>query len=63
MSSWKLTLPCTRAEAEAIDADDGAVFEIEPTPVLLTSERVADDPSAWQLEAYFEGKQIGRAHV
>ena len=56
MSSWKLTLPCTRAEAEAIDADEGAVFEIDPSPVLLTSEVIADDPSAWQLEAYFEGK-------
>jgi len=56
MSSWKLTLPCTRAEAEAIDADEGAVFEIDPSPVLLTSEVIADDPSAWQLEAYFDGK-------
>ncbi|MDG2533164.1 50S ribosomal protein L11 methyltransferase [Sphingomonas sp. HITSZ_GF] len=56
MSSWKLTLPCTRAEAEAIDADDEAVFAIEPIPVLLTSEVIADDPLAWQLEAYFESK-------
>lgn len=56
MSSWKLILPCTRAEAEAIDADDEAVFEIEPSPVLLTSEVIADDPLAWQLEAYFESK-------
>jgi ribosomal protein L11 methyltransferase len=56
MSSWKLTLPCTRAEAEAIDADDEVVFEIEPSPVLLTSEVIADDPLAWQLEAYFESK-------
>jgi ribosomal protein L11 methyltransferase len=56
MSSWKMILPCTRAEAEAIDADDEAVFAIEPTPVLLTSEVIADDPLAWQLEAYFESK-------
>lgn len=56
MSSWKLTLPCTRAEAEAIDADDEVVFAIEPMPVLLTSEVIADDPLAWQLEAYFESK-------
>jgi len=56
MSSWKLILPCTRAEAEAIDANDEAVFEIVPSPVLLTSEVIADDPLAWQLEAYFESK-------
>lgn len=56
MASWKLTLPCTRAEAEAIDAGELELLEIEPTPVLLTSERVPDDPNSWQLEAYFESK-------
>jgi ribosomal protein L11 methyltransferase len=53
MASWKLTLPCTRAEAEAIDA---AELTFDPMPVLLTSETVPDDPASWQLEAYFEGK-------
>jgi ribosomal protein L11 methyltransferase len=53
MASWKVTLPCTRAEAEALDVD---ATGLEPPPVLLTSERVADDPSRWQLEAYFAGK-------
>lgn len=56
MSSWKLTLPCTRAEAEAIEADELGTLGIEPTPVLMTSERVEDDPDSWQLEAYFESK-------
>lgn len=56
MASWKLTLPCTRAEAEAIDFEDPALGEIAPPPVLLTSERVMDDPDSWQLEAFFEGK-------
>jgi len=53
MASWKVTLPCTRAEAEALDVD---ATGLEPPPVLLTSERIADDPSSWQLEAYFAGK-------
>lgn len=52
--SWKLTLPCTRAEAEAIDADMGALSLMEPPPVLMTSEAVEDDPNSWRLEAYFE---------
>lgn len=56
MSSWKLTLPCTRAEAERIDFEDPALAAITPSPVLLTSERVPDDPDSWQLEAFFEGK-------
>ncbi len=56
MASWKLTLPCTRAEAEAIDFETPALAEINPPPVLMTSERVEDDPDSWQLEAFFEGK-------
>ncbi|GAO39437.1 ribosomal protein L11 methyltransferase [Sphingomonas changbaiensis NBRC 104936] len=47
--SWKLTLPCTRAEAEAINA--GA---IEIDAVLMTTELVEDDLERWQLDAYSE---------
>src|ERR1700761_5997544 len=54
--SWKLTLPCTRDEAEAIEVDIGAFALLEPPPVLMTSEAVADDPLQWRLEAYFESK-------
>ncbi|MBX3593224.1 50S ribosomal protein L11 methyltransferase [Sphingomonas sp.] len=61
MSAWKVTLPCTRDEAEAIgfesgDFDGGVLPGIDPAPVLLTSETVADDPDSWRLEAYFDGK-------
>jgi len=48
---WKLTLPCTRAEAEIVavlDAPDGVV--------LATSEPDESQPDRWQMEAYFEGK-------
>ncbi|MCM8730879.1 50S ribosomal protein L11 methyltransferase [Hephaestia sp. GCM10023244] len=55
-ASWKLTLPCTRAEAEAIEIDLGALAALDPPPVLMTSEAVLDDPESWRLEAYFEGK-------
>lgn len=50
--SWKLSLPCTRAEAEAIDAET-IDLGLDPPPVLMTSEIVADDPMGWQLDAYF----------
>ncbi|MBO9713997.1 50S ribosomal protein L11 methyltransferase [Sphingomonas sp.] len=56
MASWKVTLPCTRAEAESLDVEDVALLAIDPLPVLMTSERVPDDPSSWQVEAYFESK-------
>ncbi|WP_425230728.1 50S ribosomal protein L11 methyltransferase [Sphingomonas sp.] len=47
--SWKVTLPCTRAEAEAIDA-----AEVPLDAVLMTTELVEDDRAAWRLDAYFE---------
>ncbi len=49
--SWKLTLPCTRAEAEAIDAG-----ELEIDAVLMTTEEVEDDREHWRLDAYFEAE-------
>ncbi|MBX9814589.1 MAG: ribonucleotide-diphosphate reductase subunit beta [Proteobacteria bacterium SG_bin5] len=52
-SSWKLTLPCTRAEAEAIDAE---ALGVDPAPVLTVREEVVDDPERWRLDAYFETK-------
>ena len=49
-STWTLTLPCTREEAEAI-----AAAEIDLPAVLMTSE---DDEAAgtWRLDAFFEGE-------
>lgn len=62
MSSWKVSLPCTRDEAEAIDFEGAELLDIDPAPVLLTSETIPDDPLAWQLEAYFEAKP-GKAEM
>jgi len=58
--SWKLSLPCTKAEAEAIAGDLPILAAIEPPPVLMTSE--ADDarPDEWLLEAYFEAEPDAR---
>ncbi len=49
--SWKLTLPCTKAEAEAIAVADHG----DPGVVLMTSE-IDEASGKWQLDAYFEGK-------
>ncbi len=49
--TWKVTLPCTRAEAEAIDA--GA---IEIDAVLMTTEEVEDDRERWRLDAYMDAE-------
>lgn len=50
IDSWRVTLPCTRTEAEAIDAADDLAIEA----VLMTSETVEDDHETWRLDAYVE---------
>lgn len=51
--SWKMVLPCTRAEAEAIAAN-GEPDEL--LPVVLTREPDPSQPDAWLIEAYFESE-------
>jgi ribosomal protein L11 methyltransferase len=52
MSGWKLTLPCTRAEAEYLAGDPPELALLEEMPTLVTSE---EDEAAdrWRLDAYF----------
>ncbi|HTG38050.1 50S ribosomal protein L11 methyltransferase [Sphingomonas sp.] len=54
--SWKITLPCTRAEAEAIDPEGAAFAAMAAPPVLMTRELTEDDVEDWVLEAYFQDK-------
>jgi len=51
VDSWRLTLPCTRDEAEAIDAS-----EIVIDAVLMTTEEIEDDREHWRLDAYTENE-------
>ncbi len=51
VDSWKTSFPCTRAEAEAIDA-----AEIDLDAVLMTTEEVEDDVERWRLDAYTEAE-------
>jgi ribosomal protein L11 methyltransferase len=50
-TAWKVTLPCTRAEAEALTADIAPLAGMDSPPVLMTSEA---DGERWRLDAYFE---------
>jgi ribosomal protein L11 methyltransferase len=52
--SWKVTLPCTRAEAEALKGDIAAFAALDAPPALMTSEPDPARPEAWRLDAYFE---------
>ncbi|HYE28906.1 MAG TPA: 50S ribosomal protein L11 methyltransferase [Allosphingosinicella sp.] len=49
--SWKVSLPCTRAEAEALKDDISPLARLDFPPVLMTSEAAGDQ---WRLDAYFD---------
>ena len=51
--TYRVTLPCTRAEAEALSDDIPQFAALEAPPVLVTSEAEGD---AWRLDAYFEAR-------
>jgi len=50
--SWKISLPCTQAEAQMIAIAD----PIEGLPVLLTREVDPVSPDKWVVEAYLAAK-------
>lgn len=52
--SWKLTLPCTKAEAEALAEEVPALALLDPSPTLMTSEPDPARPDDWQLDVYLE---------
>lgn len=52
--SWKVTLPCTKAEAEALNDDIAVLATMDSPPVLMSSEPDPDRPDEWRLDAYFE---------
>jgi ribosomal protein L11 methyltransferase len=54
--TWKLTLPCNRADAEAMSGELPELADLDPMPVIVASEPDAATPDRWQVDAYFEGK-------
>ncbi len=54
--SWKITLPCTRIEAEELASAADPFPGMDEPPVLNTMEPDETKPEEWLLEAYTEGK-------
>jgi ribosomal protein L11 methyltransferase len=48
-----LTLPCTRAEAEALHEDDEWLSLFDPAPSIVAEEVEAFNDLKWRLKAYF----------
>jgi ribosomal protein L11 methyltransferase len=53
-SGWKLSLPCTKEEADRIAGDLPEMEALDPPPVLMTSEPDPTRPEEWRFEAFFE---------
>ncbi|WP_395614486.1 50S ribosomal protein L11 methyltransferase [Allosphingosinicella sp.] len=54
--SWKVTLPCTKAEAETLAGDIAQLALLDSPPVLMTSEPDPDRPNDWRMDAYFDAE-------
>jgi ribosomal protein L11 methyltransferase len=57
--SWKVTLPCSKAEAEALKDDISPLAWLDFPPVLMTSEADGSRPDEWRLDAYFDREPTG----
>jgi ribosomal protein L11 methyltransferase len=54
--NWRLTLPCTRQEAEALYDADEILSAMVPQPSIVTQELEAFNDAKWEMLAYFDGK-------
>ncbi len=57
-TTWKVTLPCTRAEAAAVPFADEAFADLETPPTLLIDEPDPHAPDDWRLHAYFAERPL-----
>ena len=51
--SWRVTLHCTRAEAEAVPESDHLFQFSDSPPVLVADEPDPHAPDDWRIQAYF----------
>ncbi len=54
--SWKITLPCTRLQAEQIDFEMEAFASFDEPPTIVASEPDPARPNDWEISAFFVGK-------
>jgi ribosomal protein L11 methyltransferase len=51
--SWRVTLHCTRAEAEALPEGDDLFAHSDQAPVIVADEPDPHAPDDWRIHAYF----------
>ncbi len=52
--TWKVSIPCTRAEAQALAADNLFISSPDSTPTIVASETDAKHPDEWMIDVYCE---------
>ncbi len=52
LDSWKITLPCTRAEAEALAEDNLFLASADAVPTIVTREVDSEEPDIWAIDVY-----------
>ncbi len=52
--SWRVTLDCTKAEAEALPDADELFPDSESPPVIVAQEPDETKPDEWRIHAYFD---------
>lgn len=52
--TWKVSIPCTRAEAQALAADNLFISSADSTPTIVASETDAKRPDEWMIDVYCE---------
>lgn len=54
VETWKVSLPCTRAEAELLNDDDLFVASSDSTPTIVARELDSRHPDQWVIDVYCE---------
>jgi ribosomal protein L11 methyltransferase len=54
--TWKVSLPCTRAEAEALSEDDLFGASTDSTPTIVTREADTQSQCNWAIDVYCNEK-------
>ena len=52
--SWRVTLDCTKAEAESMPDSDDLFPNMDSPPVIVADEPDPDKPNDWRLHVYFD---------
>jgi ribosomal protein L11 methyltransferase len=56
-TAWQLSLPCTRAQAEALEAGEEGLFaDWQSAPAIMSSEPDPARPDDWRVDVIFDHK-------